>query len=341
MTQVHVHQNPACPKCHSAYVVKKGKRRNRLQFLQLYRCGECLYRFTGDPSRNKTYPLKHILGTLSAYNLGHSLAETRRLLRRQAHLDLPDGTVRSWLSAYRPLATYARLRASGREMFTPATIIRSFELNHRQIYRFQVHQAKLRLLLESPAHWHLGGLQTYLGSIDRHFPHSLFLTAAQRSSTFPAALHPPIVRKENHATRLAALVLPTSPSNKERHETLQRFMLVNDSVSVAVEVPVYLTPEDLRYYRERGFTFDFDDTVITGHIDFVQVRNGYVHILDYKPEARKEKHAHVQLTVYALALSRRASLPLKDFKCAWFDERDYFEFFPLQGVWPRKALQAA
>jgi len=29
------------------------------------------------------------------------------------------------------------------------------------------------------------------------------------------------------------------------HETLQRFMLVNDSVTVAVEIPVFLTKEDL------------------------------------------------------------------------------------------------
>ena len=72
-----------------------------------------------------------------------------------------------------------------------------------------------------------------------------------------------------------------------------------------------------------------------GRSYFLQVRNGYLHILDYKPEARKEKHAHVQLTIYALALSRRTNLPLKDFKCAWFDEHDYFEFFPLQAVyWP-------
>jgi len=29
----------------------------------------------------------------------------------------------------------------------------------------------------------------------------------------------------------------------------------------------------------------------------------------------------------------RASLPLKVFKCGWFDEKNYFEFFPLQGVY--------
>jgi len=69
----------------------------------------------------------------------------------------------------------------------------------------------------------------------------------------------------------------------------------------------------------------------------LQVRDGYLQILDYKPEARKEKHAHVQLTIYALALARRANLPLKYFKCAWFDEKDYFEFFPLKGVYQPKA----
>jgi hypothetical protein len=42
----------------------------------------------------------------------------------------------------------------------------------------------------------------------------------------------------------------------------------------------------------------------------------------------------VQLTIYALALSRRVGLPLKNFKCAWFDDKEYFEFFPLQGVYP-------
>ena len=325
-------QLPACPACHSTYVVKKGKRRNRLQLLQLYQCGECLHRFTGAPGRNKTYPLKHILDALSIYNLGHSLTETQRQIRRRAHLDLPEGTIRSWLDSYRAFTTYARLRSAGRKLIEPEMVIRSFPLYHQQVYRFQVHRAKLRMLLESAAHHHLSAIRTYLESIDSHFPLDLFLAAA-RSSTFPAALDLPVTRKENHATRMAALVLPTSPSNKQRHETLQRFMLVNDSVTVAVEIPVYLTREDIAYYRSRGFALEFDSDVITGHIDFLQIRNGFLHILDYKPDARKEKHAHAQLTIYALALSRRAGLPVKFFKCGWFDERDYFEFFPLQGVW--------
>ena len=181
-------------------------------------------------------------------------------------------------------------------------------------------------------------LKQYLASIETHFPHRLFQATGHRSSKFPAELQPPITRKSNHATRTAALVLPISPNNKKRHETLQRFMLINDSVTIAAEVPVFLTKDDIGYYCSRGFGLEFDSAVITGPIDFLQIRNGHIHILDYKPEVRKETHAHVQLTIYALALARRASLPLRLFKCGWFDEKDYFEFFPLRGVYKPRTI---
>ncbi len=129
------------------------------------------------------------------------------------------------------------------------------------------------------------------------------------------------------------MALKASPSNKMRHDTLQKFMLVNDSVTVAVEIPVWLTPEDVEHFKRLGFHLPFTlDEPLSGHIDFVQVRNGFVHILDYKPDAAKEKHAYEQLTFYALGLSRRTGLKVKDFLCGWFDERDYFEFLPLPMV---------
>jgi hypothetical protein len=314
-------------------VIKKGKRRNRLRILQLFYCRECEHKFTGDPGRNRTYPLKLILEAISTYNLGYSITEVQRILRQRTRLDISEGTLRSWLNAYKTFTTYARLRAVGQKLFTPQALILSRTLHHKQVYRFQVHQAKLKLLFEAPQHRHLATVATYLESVGPRFPHDLFAESNHRSSSFAAELAPPISRKENYATRLAALVLPTSSSNKKRHETLQHFMLINDSVTVAVEVPVYLTREDIAYYRSQGFTLPFESEVITGHIDLLQVRNGFLHILDYKPDARKEKHAHVQLTIYALALSRRVGLPLRNFKCAWFDERDYFEFFPLKGVY--------
>jgi hypothetical protein len=67
---------------------------------------------------------------------------------------------------------------------------------------------------------------------------------------------------------------------------------------------------------------------VTGHIDLVQIRYGYIHLLDFKPEAAKEKYAMAQLFLYALALSLRTGIWLRNFVCGWFDEKDYFEFRP-------------
>ncbi len=329
-------QNSVCPRCHSKFTIKKGRRQNRFRILQIFQCRECLYKFTAAAGKNKTYPPRVILETISTYNLGNSISDAQGTIRKRLHIDIPEGTIRSWIRAHKPLTTYARLRALGRKLFDVDAMIHSFLLPHKQVYRFQLHRAKLELLFQNARHRHLAPARNYLEAIGEDFPHGMFQTTEHRSSKFPTKLAIPITRKENYATRLATLVLPTAAANKKRHETLQRFMLVNDSATIAVEIPVYLTGEDIAYYRDRGFKLDFENDFITGHIDFLQVRDGYLQILDYKPEARKEKHAHVQLTIYALALARRANLPLKNFKCAWFDEKDYFEFFPLKGVyWPK------
>lgn len=114
-------------------------------------------------------------------------------------------------------------------------------------------------------------------------------------------------------------------------------MLANDSCTIACEVPVYLAAEEIAYYKSKGFflTLPQSDRPITGHIDLVQARNGLIHLLDYKPKARDIDPVN-QLVVYALAFASRTKLPVKALKCAWFDEKDYFEFFPLQAVKAKK-----
>ena len=119
-------------------------------------------------------------------------------------------------------------------------------------------------------------------------------------------------------------------------------MLYNDSVTVATEVPVYLTRDDMEHMRTQlGFDVPMPTLpkLITGHIDFIQIRNGMIHLLDFKPNAEKERPIE-QLTLYAMALSRLTGLRLFEFKCAWFDEKDYFEFYPLHVLHkPKKALR--
>ena len=150
-------------------------------------------------------------------------------------------------------------------------------------------------------------------------PHPLFLQEHRASASASAfdLTGVEITEKHNLAPRIAGLILQTVTHNIRRHETLQRFMLATDSVTVAIEVPVYLTPEDITHMQqELGFAIPLlPDTPLTGHIDLVQIRNGRIHILDYKPNAVRDKPI-TQLMVYALALSRRTGLRLYDFVCA-------------------------
>ena len=181
-------------------------------------------------------------------------------------------------------------------------------------------------------------LADFLESVPAVCPHELFTReddpkarASQAQPAFADPKHAVVTRKENAATELAALIIPAVGNNKLRHETLQRFMLANDSVTVAVEIPIWLTEVDIATI-EREYSIELSpakgaDRTITGHLDFLQVRNGAVHILDYKPDARTNKPL-AQLTIYALALARLTGLKLFDVKCAWFNEHEYCEFFP-------------
>src|SRR6267143_315689 len=145
----------ACPRCSSKFTIKKGRRLNRFRILQVFQCRECMYKFTAAAGKNKTYPPHVILETVSAYNLGNSISDTQRTIRKRLHVDIPEGTIRSWIRAHKPLTAYARLRAIGRKLFDSHEMIRSYLLRHKQVYRFQLHRAKLELLFQNARHRHL------------------------------------------------------------------------------------------------------------------------------------------------------------------------------------------
>lgn len=125
-------------------------------------------------------------------------------------------------------------------------------------------------------------------------PHDLFRAQAKRASQTKqrfSLAEVAIIERGNAAVEMASFVIPTVSRNTKRHETIQEFMLVNDSVTVAVEVPVYLTEEDVRHFTDTlGFAIPLalePGATITGHIDLLQIRGGMIHILDYKPDARQ------------------------------------------------------
>lgn len=299
-----------CHYCGSAEVIKKGVRKDKLRWVQLYHCKRCDRTFSQSPMKHVKYPPRVILNAVSLYNLGYVQREVTKLAAKMHHLKIPERTINSWINRFRDVCTFHRLRKQATKLFSPRDIISSIKLQHKQIYEFKLHRAKQSLQARELPRQKFQLLKAYLEKIStKDFPHHIFTVAGcdleQRASQLKfESLDFAGIGKHNLANRLAELGLMLARTNRERHPCVQNFMIMNDSCTVACEVPVYLTHDDIEYFRSRGFTFSFENyrTPITGHIDLLQIRNGLIHILDYKPEAEKVNAVN-QLVIYALALA--------------------------------------
>ncbi|UCG70586.1 MAG: hypothetical protein JSV09_06095 [Thermoplasmata archaeon] len=59
----------------------------------------------------------------------------------------------------------------------------------------------------------------------------------------------------------------------------------------------------------------------------MQVRFNNIHVLDYKPDAKKgDKRAAEQVFLQVLVLSKRTNISLRNFTCAYFDDANYYQF---------------
>jgi hypothetical protein len=275
-----------------------------------------------------------VLDAITLYDLGYSLTDTADKIRARHGHRVGRSTIAAWLAEHRSLTAYDRLRAHGRRLFSPTQTIRSIKLYHRQVYKFQYHRPKLGLLRQGREHARFATVADFLERVPADCPNELFRDSERASQSPLSAINTSrlvVTQKENFATRMAALVIPTVGDNRLRHEALQRFMLANDSTTIAVEVPIWIASDAIAELEEKydiQLRSDGAAGALTGHIDFLQIRNRAVHILDYKPDARTNRPI-AQLTIYALALTKLIpGLRLFDIKCAWFNEEEYCEFFP-------------
>jgi hypothetical protein len=254
---------------------------------QLWQCAYCHRIITPGPpaARNTTYPPRVILDAITTYNLGYSLAETAQRMRGSRGVRITVSSLSRWLATHRPLAAYARLRARGLALFPPRKTICAVKLYHRQVYEYAYHHPKLALLgrgagtaptasqtranprrTTTPARTNetrradpdatrFAPLAEFLERVPERCPHALFSASARASQAhapaFIAENKRVAVREENTATPIAALILPTVGSNYQRHGRLQKFMLTNDSVTVAVEIPIWLTEDDISAIERR------------------------------------------------------------------------------------------
>ncbi len=197
-------------------------------------------------------------------------------------------------------------------------MIRHTSFKHGWFYHYRVHEEKLaRLSKPFPA------LQQYLLGVFDDCPDEYFQSGPRGSKLqMPIKIEP--VHVKNHGLCAMTAFALENGRFKTAHSNVQVAMLENDHTTVAVEVPLWLLPDDLD-----GFSDVFgEDRPLTGHIDALSVDDDRIWIWDYKPGASKERYAHVQTYMYAVMLSTRTGIPLENFRCGYFDKEDCYVFLP-------------
>jgi transposase-like protein len=316
-------QYPQCPYCgKNRHIAKIGHRSTKRGIMQRYRCNICNKTFTETPLKHAQYPPKIIFFAISSYNLGHTKRQVTEILSKKFNADVPIPTIHSWLKRFQDVCTIAPLRK--RYSFKPLSIIKSKKLHHVQVYNFKYHDLKLNLAAKK-----FPSLRKYIRDMYESCPNELFKKEGPRCSSLRIEIKPRKIPKANNAPKLANFGTTLARSSKSHHQKVEDFMLINDSATIATEIPVFVHPNELTKTQRKIIGLDIKRT-LTGHIDILQVRFDRIHVLDYKPDTKKDdKRAAEQVFLYTLALSKRTGIPLSEFTCAYFDDKNYFQFSPM------------
>jgi len=203
--------------------------------------------------------------------------------------------------------------------------IRTHSFAHRPaFYRYRVALARTAELPDP--------MTDYLQALFTNCPNHLFRETVFRASGVGRGrlgVEIPLTRVRDHGIIALAGRSHGFREVSSRHENLQKYFLEHDPATIACEVPVWMESwEFVDYQRILGTR-----EPLTGHIDVLRHEdNGRLGVWDYKPHAAAERHAHIQVFLYALMLSLRTGLPLSAFHCGYFDEDDAYLFRPARAT---------
>ena len=304
-----------CPKCGKNHIIKKGKRKTKYKTLQVYYCKTCRKRFVRKGLKDKMYRPNVVVNAINCYNQGYTLEETSKLVNRRFKVKVSISSLHNWLTEFSDVCSFGRIRNEMLKNFKKGEVIFTNSFEHQGLdYEFKYHKAKLGKLASDHS-----DLVKYLKRFEHGCPGEMF-EGGERCSQIKLDVTVKKSKGRNQACRLAGLALQAVDDNRnrKRHEVVEEFMLINDTATVACEIPIWMWEKKL-------------DVGVSGHIDLLQIRRGRIYILDFKPKAAKENEQKVvsQLYLYALGLSFRTRMPLSMFRCAWFDENVYYEFNPV------------
>lgn len=193
---------------------------------------------------------------------------------------------------------------------------------HGWRYDYGIHEKKACCLLDNS----FSGLKSYLNCLFSSCPDNYFMEGPRSSKLRFQMPNMDVRRHNDHEVSLLCsygLGINAERFNTE-HMKVQMFMLENDKKTVAMEVPVWLLPDEAEEFS-RVFK---EKKPLTGHIDLLRIENSRVWVWDYKPNAESEIYAATQTYLYALMLSKRAGIPMQSIMCGWFDSANAFVFKP-------------
>lgn len=208
-------------------------------------------------------------------------------------------------------------------------MIKSKAYKHGQTYYYKVDFSKLNT---NKGFIHKQKLRKYFYNILKTCPNHKF-GDGPRSSSLKLKFDFDLQKVKKDVSMLARMGLDSNYYG-DNHMNVQMFMLAYDKTTIAMEVPVWLDQTELKSYKK---VFDSEKS-LSGHIDIVRVENDLVWIWDYKPNAHREKFADTQTYLYALMLSKRTKIPLKNFRCGYFDDKNVYVFNPITNKTSKKTL---
>ena len=208
----------SCPECGSTRIVKKGRRQNKFGKIQRYKCKSCGKSFSLRELKGRVYPAKLIMEAVSLFNRGYSMSEAVKQTRKRFKAKVSKSAVDSWIKEFNSICTYWRIRGKALKLFSPEEVIFKKTFFHQIPYKFQYHQAKVKMFIKD----YFSGLACYLKEIPGKCPDKIFLSGKARGSRIKLDFPVKAKRKTNYACRLASLALAMTKNNRERHEVLER-----------------------------------------------------------------------------------------------------------------------
>ncbi len=260
-----------CSNCGSQNIIKKGRRKTKFGFRQFYYCKDCEKGFIGSKLPHKTYGPKVIVSAVSYYNLGNTLEESAKLTNRRFKVKISKSSVSQWLKELKNICTYYKIRPQVVKNYDQAILISKTFKHNDLAYNFKYHKPKLEIFCGNN---NFSSLATYIKKFEKGCP-EFFNDIENRCSQTKIEVGIKKESRYNNACRLAGFALKSCDINSQRHSVVENFMLVNDSSTIACEVPVWFWEKNL-------------DMGISGHIDILQIRSNKIYVLDFKPNAFRE-----------------------------------------------------